>query len=120
MPFGLACTGFGLVMEAWFVGGAPTAGEALELGFALEVPAALGPLAAAELVAVKGIVKRIVAEGGLSRRAGNGLAWSRLRPDYVAAIVWRSFTQHFGSRVQVDTIASQCMPISLRGVAQPT
>lgn len=62
VPFGLACTGFGLVMEAWVVGGAPTAGEALELGFALEVPAALGPLAAAELVAVKGIVWRIVAK----------------------------------------------------------
>lgn len=95
MPFGLACTGLGFVEEAWFGGGAPTAGEALELGFALEVPAALGPLAAAALVAVKGIVERIVAEetcrGG---RAGNGVAWSRLRPDYVTAIVWRSFTQH--------------------------
>jgi hypothetical protein len=64
VPFGLPCTGFGLVMEAWVVGGAPTAGEALELGFALGVPAALGPLAGAELVAVKGIVESIVAEGG--------------------------------------------------------
>lgn len=61
VPFGLACTDFGL--EAC-VGGMPTAGEALELGFALEVPAALRPLAAAVLVAVKGIVKRIVAEDG--------------------------------------------------------
>lgn len=61
VPFGLACTGFGLE-EAWVVGGAPTAGEALELGFALEVPAALGPLAAAALVAVNGIVQRVVAE----------------------------------------------------------
>lgn len=74
VPFGLACTGLGFV-EAWVVGGAPTAGEALELGFALEVPAALGPLAAAALVAVKAIVERIVAEetcrGG---QAGNGVA----------------------------------------------
>lgn len=59
MPFGLACTVFGLE-EAWVVGGAPTAGEALELGFALGVPAALGPLAAAALVAVKGIVEGVV------------------------------------------------------------
>lgn len=62
VPFGLACTGFGLEERAWAVGRAPTAGEALELGFALEVPAALGPLAAAALVAVKGIVERVVAE----------------------------------------------------------
>lgn len=53
VPFGLACTDFGL--DAWFVEGPPTAGEALELAFALEVPAALGPLAAAALIAVKGI-----------------------------------------------------------------
>lgn len=96
VPFGLACTGLSFVEEAWVVGGAPTAGEALELGFALGVPAALGPLAAAALVAVKGIAERIVAEdtcrGG---RAGKGVAWSRLRQDYVAAIVWRSFTQHW-------------------------
>lgn len=62
MPFGLACTVFGLEEDVWVVGTAPTAGEALELGFALEVPAALGPLAAAALVAVKGIVEGFVAE----------------------------------------------------------
>ena len=62
VPFGLACSGLGFVIEAWVVEEAPTAGEALELGCALEVPAALGPLAAAALVAVKGIVERIAAE----------------------------------------------------------
>lgn len=83
-------------MEAWVVEGAPTAGEALELGFALEVPAALGPLAAVVLVAVKGILQRIVAEEGLSRSAGNRFARSRLSTGYVAAMVWRTFTQNLG------------------------
>lgn len=56
-PFGWACAVFVLEEIGWLVG-APTAGEARELGFALDiaVPATLGPPTAAPLVGVNGMI----------------------------------------------------------------
>lgn len=60
-PLECACVVFVLAGVGWVVGGAPTAGEARELGFALEtVPATLGPPTAVPLVGVNGMVGSIV------------------------------------------------------------
>lgn len=72
-PFELVCAVFVLEVEVeeevgWLVG-APTAGEARELGFALEtVAATLGPPTAVPLVDVNGMVRLIMA--GAQRLSG--------------------------------------------------
>lgn len=107
-PFVWACAVFVLEEAGWLVG-APTAGEARELGFALGTGAAtLGPPTAVPLVDVNGIVNfdrwfedcRMLREIFTLVKVEGGLSWN------MVAVLHTTL----GSRVQVETIASQCIP----------
>lgn len=106
---GLACAVFVLEEEVGWLVGAPRAGEARELGFALEmVPATLGPPKAAPLVGVNGMVEFIAVPGtfecfvnGPTLVRGGGGLWCGNGAVLHATL---------GSRVHVETIASQCIP----------
>lgn len=96
-PFELACAVFVLeeVVEAGWLVEAPTAGEARELGFALEtVAATLGPPTAVPLVDVNGMVDSIAISKTVEHFVGKSRR-SKSKLD-CGAVMWQSFTQRWG------------------------